>query len=400
MSTSHTGIEWTDRTWNPVTGCTKVSPGCDHCYAEGIANRFAGTKAFPNGFDITLHDSRLTRPLSWRKPSRIFVNSMSDLFHADVPDQFIAKVFAVMALAPQHTFQILTKRHARMRSVLLDRCIHGGRHQDGIDFRSEMAWAVSKANPDRPAGLPDDAEHRVYFETPWPLPNVWLGVSVEDQRWANIRIPALLETPAAVRFLSCEPLLGPIDLLGPIVPGRGRPTLTYWLDGRPGWGPEQVGPTGLTFQEPAKGPRIDWVIVGGESGHGARAMHPGWARTIRDQCQQSGVPFLFKQHGEWGPAPFIVRVCDPEVGWKGTEAELVEAKRASEAAGATHVHSGNWHMENGERVYSLHGIGHKPWSLERVGLPDGHEPMRRWGKKAAGRVIDGRTWDEYPGGAR
>jgi hypothetical protein len=233
----------------------------------------------------------------------------------------------------------------------------------------------------------------------WPLPNVWLGVSVENQKWADTRIPALLETPAAVRFLSCEPLLGPIDLWGPLKDGHHRPTLTYWLDGRPGWGPEQMGPTGLVFQEPATGPRIDWVIVGGESGHGARTMHPGWVRTIRDQCQHSGVAFLFKQWGEWGPAPFVVRVCDPQAGWTGTPEALVEAKRQSEAAGATHVHTGNWYEENGERSYWLHEIGHKPWSLERVGLPDGHEPIRRWGKKRAGRELDGRTWDQYPDGA-
>lgn len=371
MSTT-TSIEWADKSWSPLIGCDKVSPGCDHCYAITtarirsnhpnlkIADAFAGTtERNEDGIGwtgkVNLLESRLTEPLRWRKPSRVFVNSMSDLFHQDVPTEFIARVFAVMALAPQHSFQILTKRHARMRSVLQDRCAHGGRHPDGIDFRSQMAWAVSKANPDRPAGLPDDAEHRVYFETPWPLPNVWLGVSVEDQHWADIRIPALLETPAAVRFLSCEPLLGPIDLWGPIVPGRGRPTLTYWLDGRPGWGPEQVGPTGLTFQEPARGPRIDWVIVGGESGPGARAMDPNWARTIRDQCQASHVPFLYKQWGEWAPSGYVVIRNRPE-----RRSVLV-----------------------GEPVDDL---GHR---VEMV----------RVGKKAAGRELDGRTWDEYPGGA-
>ncbi|MFJ6061639.1 DUF5131 family protein [Streptomyces tendae] len=368
----HTTIEWTDRTWNPVTGCTKVSPGCDNCYAETIAHRFSGSKAFPNGFDVTQHEARTSRPLRWKKPARVFVNSMSDLFHADVPAEFIARVFAVMALTPQHTYQVLTKRPGRMRSLLSNR-----------DFRALVDDHREQLHP----GCGDFA---------WPLPNVWLGVSVENQRWADIRIPALLETPAVVRFLSCEPLLGPLDLFGPIVPGRGRPKLTYWLDGRPGWGPDQTDDRGRVFQEMTVGPRLDWVIVGGESGPKARAMHPEWARTIRDQCQQAGVPFFFKQWGEWGPAPFIVRVCDPNVGWQGTDEELAAAKRDSEARGATHVHTGHSREENGERSYWLHEIGHKPWSLERVGLPEGMAAIRRWGKKRAGRELDGQLHDAFP----
>ncbi|BBZ65791.1 hypothetical protein MINS_12200 [Mycolicibacterium insubricum] len=176
-----TAIEWTDATWNPVTGCTKVSPGCDHCYAETIAERFRGGPAYPNGFDITLRPHKLDQPLRWKRPRRIFVNSMSDLFHDSVPDEYIAQVFAVMALAPRHTFQLLTKRHARMRSLV-------GR------------------------GLLDLVDQTGAKVELWPLPNVWLGVSTENQQWADIRIPALLDTPAAVRWISAEPLLGPIDL--------------------------------------------------------------------------------------------------------------------------------------------------------------------------------------------
>jgi protein gp37 len=367
-----TTIEWTDRTWNPVTGCTKVSPGCDNCYAENIARRFAGSKAFPDGFDVALRADRLDEPLKWRKPSRILVNSMSDLFHDAVPDEHIVAVFARMWWAPQHTFQVLTKRHGRMRSLL-------PRIEEQLRQMERDLALVDAPTPLR-----------------WPLPNVWLGVSVENQKWADIRVPALLETPAAVRFLSCEPLLGPIDLCGPIVPGRGRPKLTYWLDGRPGWGPEQTDDRGRVFQELAVGPRIDWVIVGGESGPRARAVHPDWVRTIRDQCQHSGVPFFFKQWGEWGPAPFIVRVCDPHVGWQGTDEELAAAKADSEARGATHVHTGHSYEEDGERRYWLHEIGHKPWSLERVGLPEGTAAIRRWGKKRAGRELDGRIHDAFP----
>ncbi|MFI2632591.1 DUF5131 family protein [Streptomyces collinus] len=386
---TNTSIEWADKTWSPIIGCDKVSPGCDHCYAISTARirehnpnpkisaAFAGTtERNEDGISwtgkVNLLDDRLTEPLRWKKPRKVFVNSLSDLFHAEVPDKFIAHVFAVMALTPRHTYQVLTKRHARMRSLLSSR---------------EFVALVDDHREQLQPGCGDFA---------WPLPNVWLGVSVENQKWADIRIPALLETPAAVRFLSCEPLLGPIDLCGPIVPGRGRPKLTYWLDGRPGWGPEQTDDRGRVFQRLAVGPRLDWVIVGGESGPKARAMHPDWARTIRDQCAHSGVPFFFKQWGEWGPAPFIVRVCDPDVGWKGTDEELAAAKGDSEARGATHVHTGHSREENGERRYWLHEIGHKPWSLERVGLPEGTAAIRRWGKKRAGRELDGQVHDAFP----
>ena len=407
-----TSIEWADKTWSPIIGCDRVSPGCDSCYAittahirtsnphPAIAAAFAGTTHKNNGrIDwtgrINQLEDRLTQPLSWKKPAKVFVNSQSDLFHKNVDTDFIAKVFAIMALTPQHTYQVLTKRHARMRAVLTDTCTCGNGHAPGTHLRSRMAWAVSKANPNRIPGVPNDAEQRVN-DAPWPLPNAWLGVSVENQKWADIRIPALLDTPAAIRFLSCEPLLGPIDLFGPIVPGRGRPKLTYWLDGRPGWGPEQTDDRGRIYQQIAVGPRIDWVIVGGESGRKARAMHPDWARSLRDQCTTADIPYFFKQWGEWGPAPFIVRVCDPHTGWQGTDEELAAAKADSEARGATHVHTGHSRDENGERSYWLHEIGHKPWSLERVGLPEGTAAIRRWGKKRAGRELDGRTWDQFP----
>jgi protein gp37 len=250
-----TKIEWTDRTWNPVTGCTKVSRGCDHCYAEGIARRFAGSKAFPNGFDVTLHPERITAPLRWRKPARVFVNSMSDLFHADIPDDFIARVFAVMAATPFNTYQVLTKRHGRMRSLLSD--------SNFADLVIEDLHTSLDLNADYV-----DSCLETWL---WPLRNVWLGVSVEDQQRADLRIPALLDTPAAVRFLSCEPLLGPIVLC-----------------------------TGCAIDTPCALDRVggvDWVIVGGESGPGARPMEPAWARDLRDQSTTNGVPFFFKQWG-------------------------------------------------------------------------------------------------------
>lgn len=242
----NTGIEWTDATWNPVTGCEKVSPGCDHCYALTLAERFRGAPGhyFEHGFDVQLRPDKLDLPLRWRRPRRIFVNSMSDLFHKDIPDEYIARVFAVMAFAPQHTFQLLTKRHARMRSLL---------SSPGFEMLLWAAMVDLSAARAKPDVLCIDFE-----PVDWPLPNVWLGVSVENQQWADTRIPALLATPAAVRFISAEPLLGPVAF-------------------------------------PAES--LDWVIVGGESGKGARPMHPGWARQIRYQCELVGTPFLFKQWG-------------------------------------------------------------------------------------------------------
>ena len=208
-------IEWTDATWNPVTGCNKVSPGCKRCYAERLSLRLkaTGMAKYRNGFAVTLHPDTLEIPLRWRKPRSIFVNSMSDLFHDQVPDQFVRDVFDAMERAHWHRYQVLTKR------------------------------------PERVATLNS--------ELPWP-PQVWLGVSVESSRYVH-RIALLRETGAAIKFLSLEPLLGPLPQLN--------------LDG------------------------IDWVIVGGESGPGARPMSADWVRDIRDQCLTAGVPFHFKQWG-------------------------------------------------------------------------------------------------------
>lgn len=243
-------IEWTDATWNPVRGCSRVSEGCRHCYAEGVAARFSGPGQPYEGLaertakgprwtgKVRLIESQLDLPLRWRKPRRIFVNSMCDLFHESLPDLAIDRVFAIMALAPHHTFQVLTKRPERMRAYLTD-----------------------SATPLKHTGS-------------WPLPNVWLGVSVENQEAADERIPLLLDTPAAVRFLSCEPLLRPVDLTDYLVE-TARTNRDWYLD---------------------------WIISGGESGTGARPCHPDWIRTLRDQCAAASVPFFFKQWGAWAPA--------------------------------------------------------------------------------------------------
>jgi protein gp37 len=319
-----TSIEWTDATWNPVTGCAKVSPGCDHCYAETFAERWRGTPGhhFEQGFDLRLWPDRLVLPLKWRKPRRIFVNSMSDLFHDDVPDGFIHQVFAVMAATPQHTYQILTKRHGRMRTLLRDECRCGGGHQPGIHFKSAIDWVATPHSPEYVPGLP----LRLYHQIQWPLPNVWVGVSVENQQWADIRIPALRDTPAAVRWLSCEPLLGPVDLSQHLVPAEPAPAFTD------AWDRGDLG----------------WIVTGGESGPGARPMQPSWALSLRDQCADAGVPFLFKQWGEWVPPTHMT--ADTFM---------------------------SWDCNHGTSAYDQD----QPW---------------RVGKKAAGRLLDGKVWDQYP----
>lgn len=293
-----TGIEWTNATLNPTTGCDRISDGCTNCYALTMAKRLKGMgsekyqrdgdpKTSGPGFGLTLHEDVVALPLKWRKPRRVFVNSMSDLFHEDVPDEFIARLWAVMAATPQHTYQILTKRHGRMRSML----------RRTLWFQQlviqEGGWIPS--NPDLPA------------LRSWPLSNVHLGVSVEDQKRANLRIPALLDTPAAVRFLSCEPLLGPVDLL----PGDHRGHEREWygsdyicLD----CSPEDE----LVLWRKITAPNLDWVIVGGESGPGARICNPEWIRSLVKQCQTVGIPTFVKQLGS---------VWARENGWGGKGGE-------------------------------------------------------------------------------
>jgi protein gp37 len=295
-----TGIEWTQSddgtpgaTWNPVTGCDDVSPGCQHCYARTFAERWRGTPGhhFERGFDVVLRPERLDQPLRWNRPRRIFVNSMSDLFHKDVPDEYIARVFAVMAMASQHTFMVLTKRHARMRSFLQDDCRCGKGHVPGIHLRSAMDWA---GTPHSPTYVPGVVGHDVYHCRQWPLPNVWLGVSAEDQHWADIRIPALLDTPAAVRFVSAEPLLGPINLgawLGQMWKCRGCGGINGQRTGS-----AHCFHCG-TRNWPLPVLALDWLICGGESGPGARPMEAEWARSIVSQCRDEFVPVFMKQLG-------------------------------------------------------------------------------------------------------
>jgi len=335
-----TGIQWTEATWNPLVGCTAVSPGCDHCYAAREASGRLSQLPLYSGLaragvftgEVRLVSDRLDQPLRWRRPRRVFVNSMSDLFHDAVPDEFIVEVFARMWWSPKHTFQVLTKRHGRLRSLL-------SQIEEQLRQRETDLGLVDCPTPLR-----------------WPLPNVWLGVSVENQKWADIRIPALLDTPAAVRWLSCEPLLGRIDL-------------TQWLSPRRAeWGEpyaEPTSPAGLVVRDLILRPGIDWVVVGGESGPAARPMHPDSARLLRDQCTAAGVPFFFKQWGEWAP----YEVARPVASDPGTCA----------------VHPSGMTALRPDNPFDPFAAGHPYWTS-----------MVRAGKKRAGRELDGRTWDEYP----
>lgn len=321
-----TSIEWTDASWNPIVGCTEVSPGCANCYAARVAAtrlrntpQYAGlahTDAFPlpgespkpktrTGWtgEVRFLPDRLEEPLHWRKPRRIFVCDMGDLFHDGVLEDWLFSIFGVMALCQRHTFQVLTKRPEKMLSFLGD--IEGAAGFVSRAFQKIGPW-------------PTCDMARI-----WPLPNVWLGVSVENQHFADARIPLLLGTPAAVRWISAEPLLGPLDLNQ----SQYRVPAYAWRGTAP--------------------MRIDWLVCGGESGPNARSMHPDWARSLRDQCQAAGVPFFFKQWGEWLPQCQLAATG------------MVETGR--------HV---------GKRVDEGNFV--------------------KFGKKLSGRLLDGREWNEFP----
>lgn len=340
-------IEWTEATWNPITGCTMVSAGCTNCYAMGLAGtrmkshpsregltRVSGGRHVWTG-EVRLNEDWLDDPLRWKRPRHVFVCAHGDLFHESVPDEWIDRVFRVMAMATRHTFQVLTKRPQRAEAYLRKLTEQPGE------------WRTKRFD---------------HQPEKWPLPNVWLGTSIEDQATADERIPHLLATLAAVRFISAEPLLGPVDLLK--CPTHGDAGGAWdWLRGTRQWHSGQD----VT-------PRLDWVIVGGESGRDARPMHPDWARSLRDQCQAAGVPFFFKQWGEFAVSkmdedgrfdpPLPARGIDKVQTWDGSfwrsprEGETVqEFMRASKA-----------------------------WAV----------PI---GKKASGRLLDGREWSQMPGSA-
>lgn len=318
----NTKIEWATRIWNPVTGCSPVGEGCRNCYAERMSQRIKGRFGYPSEtpFQVTLHPERLDEPFHWKKPGRAFVCSMGDLFHDDVPDKFIHQVLFPLYTLTNQTFIFLTKRPARMKAFL---------------------------GKKPPLG-----------------PNVWGGISIWDQDSADAAIPVLLQTNLTIRIVSYEPGLGPVDLSGYLrqggchtfPDGEAMPRLCLW-----------EGRKGSVLNDPCQGwPPLDWVICGGESGPGARPMHPDWPRSMRDQCQAAEVPFFFKQWGEWKPW---------EPGDCGTVIHI------SERDGAT----------GGQPGYV--DVPKKPFGVEpRCDT----RPMARVGKKAASCLLDGREWKEFP----
>ena len=311
-------IEWTDATWNPLRGCTRVSEGCRNCYAEAIAARFSGPGQAYEGLaemhngaprwtgKMMLAENHLLDPIRWKRPRKIFVNSMSDLFHESVPDEWIYKIFSVMRKANHHVFQVLTKRPKRM-----------------LEIMSTLREVTIERATEH--GVPEWFSN-AYYDNGLIDRHIWLGVSVEDQKTADARIPLLIKSPAGKRFLSCEPLLGPIKFKN-----------HHWP--------------------------IDWVIVGGESGSGARPMHPDWARSLRDQCKAAGVSFFFKQWGEYAPIGEMPNGDTP---------------------GCSDYH------KNAKSVV-----------LQRDGriefaFPEGAMTMLKIGKHAAGRLLDGCEYSQFP----
>ena len=337
----NTKIEWTDATWNPITGCSVVSPGCTNCYAMKLAGTrlknhptrtglTIDSKAGPvwNG-QVRFNETMLLDPLRWKRPRMIFVCAHGDLFAENVPDEWIDRVFAVMALAPHHAFQVLTKRPERMRAYFVGRRQNFGRASDVIHHAIEHSL--------------DEDDQQIAAD--WldlfdcmgtPQHNVWLGVSVEDQKRADERIPILLETPAAIRWISAEPLLGPVEIVRHLEIGH--------LDSELG----------------LSNPGIDWVVAGGESGRGARPMHPEWVRSLRDQCAATDTPFLFKQWGEWMPSTPERAAGKPHSGWRCLAAHP--------------------HVPKPHELYPESGAAF----IERVG------------KRVAGRLLDGIEHNGFP----
>ena len=295
-------IEWTEKTWNPIVGCSIVSPGCTNCYAMRMAQRIErmGSAEHYRGLTKVVKGNAvwtgkmarapehiLMEPLRVKRPTTWFVNSMSDLFHEDVPDAWIDQVFAVMALTPQHTYQVLTKRSARMREYL--------HHPWGADLKQGQTW--EDVAYWRVATLAEEMDRERYVRGPiggcdwWPLPNVWLGVSAERQQEANERVPDLLATPAAIRFVSAEPLLGPIDFTRlDVSDGIHRDALQ-------GWRAVRTSPGHYEHAPHSPDTHLDWLIVGGESGPGARPFDAAWARSIVSQCKSAEVACFVKQVG-------------------------------------------------------------------------------------------------------
>lgn len=367
----HTKIEWTDATWNIITGCSVVSAGCKHCYAMKLAGtrlqhhpsragltQMSAAGPVWNG-EVRFNEQWLDQPMRWTKPRLIFVCAHGDLFHEAVPDEWLDRVFAMMALCPRHTFQVLTKRPARMLAYLADA---------EMEIRDAIKY------------------ERVAHTMQWPLRNVWLGVSVEDQAAADERIPLLLKTPAAVRWISAEPLLGTVDLrhlnkdketneLDALQPWTWEQELEQWRGSSETWEEDFADWYGGMTIAQAKGPchpKIDWVVGGAESGNHARPTHPAWFRSLRDQCAAAGVAYLHKQNGEWLPRSSCYHTFEDGKSLADLDPGATQwpCIRITEAGNGGHDLE---HAEEGDHVY-----------------------MQRVGKKLAGRLLDGKQHDGYP----
>ncbi len=368
MASSKGPIEWTDASWNPVRGCSRVSEGCRHCYAERLAYRFSGAGKPYDGLvrmgkqgpvwtgDVRLIDGALAEPLSWRAPKKIFVNSMSDLFHESLSDLAIALVFGVMALAPRHTFQVVTKRPAR-----------------AVQWFKWAAKEAQRRGHLRPGHwlVKESLEHLARFtgsglaSIPWPLPNVWLLTSVENQETANERIPHLLRCPAAVRGASYEPALGPVDFSRWLLrPGDLRTAFACDECGAGSAVVDEDGCCATCGIDAREVPGLNWIIAGGESGPGARPPHPKWFLDARDQVLAAeGAAFFFKQYGAWVPR----------------------------TPGDEH---GPFNSLNGQRDILVGIDGLTGCSRETAG-PQA-VPMSRVGKRTAGRLLDGVEHNGFP----
>lgn len=388
-----THIEWTDATVNAINGCTVLSPGCTNCYAMRLAGTrlrdhpsrkglTSDSKVGPvwNG-TVRLNEIALLQPLRWKRPRRIFCNAHGDIFHPAVPDAWIDRCFAIMALTPHHIHQVLTKRAVRMRTYLSspETPVRIARVQLEL-YRSQN---MTKRDP-------LGAGRIKTITANYPLPNVWLGVSVEDQKRALERIPDLLATPAAVRWLSCEPLLGPIYLTDVVDGGSTVLDPECWGDCDcsrlfgPNPGCRRLGGDGTLTR------KIDWVVVGGESGPGARPMHPAWARDLRDQCAAADVPFFFKQWGDWAP---VCAMSDMDTDHLYHKPRHVDASRRCKVDQLV--------MQASGRIFPL-----DKWSRcsgENPAIGDfaflagtGAMTHMRIGKRAAGRLLDGVQHDGMP----
>ena len=341
MEEMMTNIEWRDETWLPTTGCTLISDGCKNCSGQQMTRKMAGRDGYSrdNPFGVTLHPNRLEIPFHWRKPRRVSVCSMGDLFHGDVPLSYVAAVFGVMAANPQHRFQIITKRPGRMLDFF--RMLHI-EETPSLDCAYHLLLREEESHPDGVRG-PIHCKYGPAPKAVWPLKNVWLGVSVENQKTANERIPHLLQCEGAVRFVSYEPALGPINFM---------------------MEDDEIGERWNTLEM-----GIDWLIAGGESGPGARPMHPGWVRSVRDQCQAANVPFFFESWGDWMPG----EVTGPDVS---------DFRNCYRSCGDGEI-----------VVFSNEPERH---SFDNLDPYSGDVCAWRVGKKQSGCQIDGRMWEEFP----